>query len=290
MRRDLCVCSTAVDRDCPECAWRSRRRVTLPIMGTPDFAPPTPDELTRAIAAGISSGAAAPVDEELWERRMKALTLRNAGATFSQIGQSLTISPTVARADVRLALREVLSESTEDFIARQRSVLLDCQRGAYPEAMKGDKDSIMAIVRCLEQEAKLLGLYAPMRQVVGISDVDFSNEAAELISKLGLQPPKELMAHAPDTQRRAFMAGLGQPAAAAGAVDVGEIVDGVVERCVGLGFDLPAYDLPVDAEPLDAQISDDAISRAAAAAIDPDTYGDDDSGGHGAQPGGWSNL
>lgn len=268
-------------------------------------APITPDQITRAVAAGV----AAPVDEELWERRMKALTLRNAGGTFSQIAAQLNISATVARADVRLALREILSETTEDFIARQRSVLLDCQRGAYPLALQGDKDSIMAIVRCLEQEAKLLGLYAPQRMAVGISDVDFSNEAAELISKLGLVPPKELMTHATDSDRRAFMAGLGQAAATGDVpdspVDVGEVIDGIVERFGPppgrpdlVGFDIPAFDLPVDAEPLDAQISDTAIGDAAAAAIDPDQFGDAGLGGQGHPPtdgagapkNGWSNL
>lgn len=221
---------------------------------------------------------------------MKALTLRNAGATFTQIALKLKISPTVARGDVRLALREVLSESTEDFIARQRSVLLDCQRGAYAGALSGDKDSIMAIVRCLEQEAKLLGLYAPVRQVVGISDVDFAEQAAELIGKLGLTPPKELMVHAPRYSGGVTGDGVagGSAGSAVGPVDAGEIIDGLVERFIGLGYDLPAYDLPIDIDPLGAQISDDVIGDAAAAAIDPDRFGD--AADQGGAPDGWSNL
>jgi hypothetical protein len=257
-------------------------------MASPDFAPPTADDLTRAIAAGVK----APVDETLWERRMKALTLRNAGGTFAQIAAQLGISPTVCRADVRQALREILSETTEDFIARQRSVLLDLQRGAYPLALKGDKDSIMAIVRCLEQEAKLLGLYAPARVVAGISNVDFAEQAADLISSLGLVPPKELTQHvrreyANDAERAVAAAGM---AAADQILDASEVVDGVIERIAGLGIDIPAYDLPVD--PADGQlesaITDEAVSAAAAAAIDPETYGGDRQ----ADPehGGWSNL
>lgn len=270
---------------------------------------PTPDDLTRAIAAGVVAGVGhAPVDEELWERRMRALTLRNAGGTFSQIAAQLHISATVARADVRLALREVLSETTEDFIARQRSVLLDCQRGAYPGALSGDKDSIMAIVRCLEQEAKLLGLYAPVRQVVGISDVDFAEQAAELITKLKLQPPKELMQHVRSTKDGgAAVAGLGGADHGSAPVEVGEIIDGVVERfwpgaiVDGVpAFDIPAYDLPIEADqPLGADISDAAVGAAAAAAIDPDRFGDGDDAHNGAGINGgtqgtgtsvWSNL
>lgn len=243
---------------------------------------PTPDAITRAVAAGVS----APVDEELWERRMKALTLRNAGGTFNQIAAQLNVSATVARADVRLALREVLSETTEEFVARQRSVLLDCQRGAYPGALTGDKDSIMAIVRCLEQEAKLLGLYAPARQVIGISDVDFAEQAAELIGKLGLVAPKELMQHVrrPDSDSAAVMGNLVE------AVEAGEVIDGLVERFMALGFDLPAFDLAIDADTgtLDAAITDEAVSAAAAAAIDPETFGE--AGSAQQAPGGWSNL
>ena len=263
----------------------------------------TADDITRAVAAGIVTsqlaGAGVPVDEELWERRMRAATLRNMGCTFTRIAAELGISASVARADVRLAYREVLNETTEDFVARQRSVLLDCQRGAYPLAMQGDKDSIMAIVRCLEQEAKLLGLYAPARMAVGISDVDFAEKAAELITKLGLEPPRELMPHGRDGRNGASAA----VEAVAGAVtsgelvDAGEIVDGIVERFVWpagvVGFDLPAFDLPLGAEPLGADIGDAAISLAAAAAIDPEQFGDPceaQGGTAGGEETPWSNL
>jgi hypothetical protein len=269
-------------------------------MASPDFASQgiTADAITRAVAAGVI----APVDEELWERRMRALTLRNMGCTFSVIAAELGVSATVARADVRVAYREVLNETTEDFVARQRSVLLDCQRGAYPLAMQGDKDSIMAIVRCLEQEAKLLGLYAPARMAVGISDVDFAEQAAELISKLGLTPPKELMPHATGTERAELAANL---ARATEALNASEIVDGIIERIADLGFDIPAFDLPIDADPyfvdrVAADIGDNAIGAAAAAAIDPDRFGSTgpatsrDSEGSANEKGdhdnGWSNL
>lgn len=230
---------------------------------------PERDAITAAVAASIA-GATTPIDEELWERRMKALTLRNAGATFAQIGVQLHVSATVARADVRQALREVLTETTEDFIARQRSVLLDMQRAAYPGAMRGDRDSIVSIVKCLEQEAKLLGLYAPARVAVGIGDVDFAEQAAGLIAKLGLQPPKELMHGARSGSDDAALA-----AEAAGLADALEasIVDGLVERWADHGFDIPAVALELEPDPLDAEISDTAIGEAAAAAIDPDRFG-----------------
>lgn len=233
---------------------------------------PSKDDLTRALAAQIGRHEP-PVDEELWERRMSALTLRNAGGTFQQIATQLHISPSIARADVRLALREVLSETTEDFIARQRSVLLDMQRGAYPAALRGDRDAIVSIVKCLEQEAKLLGLYAPTRQVVGISDVDFAEQAADLIARLGLTPPREL------TGNRV-------PAAAVLDAETSEIIADCLERLSVdgelTGFDLPLTGLPVECDPLGVTIGDETISRAAAEAIaGGETGGDGDR---------WSNL
>lgn len=285
-----------------------RLRATLSAMPSPEFIAPTPDAITRAVMAGVS----APVDEELWERRMKALTLRNAGYTFSVIAAQLGISATVVRADCRLAMREVISETIEEGVARQMSVLRDMQHGAYPCAMSGDKDSIMAIVRCLEQEAKLKGLYAPARMSVGISDVDFAEQAAVLFEKLGQAVPKELMAHGAGvrpTNGSAAVEGLGGAAVAAVPVDASEIIDGIIERFIGpdaersgvAGFDIPAFSFPVDADPhfidgASTDISDAAMSAAAAAAIDPERFGDADDhqnqaadqGGDGA--GGWSNL
>lgn len=266
--------------------------------------PVTPDAITRAVMAGVG----APVDEELWERRMKALTLRNAGYTFSVIAAQLGISATVCRGDVRVAMREVLSSTVEEDVARQVSVLRDMQHGAYSAAMMGDKDSIMSIVRCLEQEAKLKGLYAPQRMAVGISDVDFAEQAAVLFEKLGQVVPRELMVHGSNVARsngNVPVAGVVDA-----AVDVGEIIDGIVERfsvpgpegSALAGFDVPAFDLPIDAEPheingVSTVIGDAAISAAAAAAIDPDQFGEpresdrfSDNQAEGNAPGGWSNL
>lgn len=143
----------------------------------------TPDD----VAAGIP----AP-DETLWERRMRALTMRNAGATYAKIAEQLGVSTLTVRKDVRLALREVISETAEDMVARQRAVLLDMTRANYPAALQGDLGAQNAIVRCLEHEAKLFGLYAPTRVAVGVSDTEFAAQAAELISALGLEPPAEL--------------------------------------------------------------------------------------------------
>lgn len=133
-----------------------------------------------------------PNDETLWERRIRALTMRNAGATYQRIAAQLNITIPTARKDVRYALREVINETAEDMLARQRSVLLDIQRVNYPAALRGDKEAQTMILKALDHEAKLFGLNAPTRVAVGVSDTEFAEQAAELIESLGLQPPQEL--------------------------------------------------------------------------------------------------
>lgn len=132
-------------------------------------------------------------DESLWERRMRTLTMRNAGATYKQIAEKMGISTTQVRKDIRLAYREVIAETAEDMIARQRSILFDIQRANYSAAVGGDIDAQKAILSTLDHEAKLFGLYAPTRVNVGVSDVEFAEKAATLINSLGLEPPKELV-------------------------------------------------------------------------------------------------
>lgn len=131
-------------------------------------------------------------DETLYERRMRALMFRNAGATFREIASKNGVSPAQARKDVTAALREVLSETAEDMIARQRAVLLDIRRANYQAMVGGDVDAARVILSTLERESKLFGLDAPTRVNVGVSDTDFAERTAALIESMGLEPPREL--------------------------------------------------------------------------------------------------
>lgn len=148
--------------------------------------------MSRVTPTDVAEATPAP-DETLWERRMRALTMRNAGATYAKIAEQFGVSTLTVRKDVRLALREVISETAEDMVARQRGILLDMTRANYPAALQGDLGAQSAIVKCLEHEAKLFGLYAPTRVSVGVSDTEFAAQAAELIAALGLEPPRELI-------------------------------------------------------------------------------------------------
>lgn len=143
-------------------------------------------------------------DETLWERRMRAVTMRNAGRTYAQIAEALTnagtpVSVVTVRKDVSRAYKEIIGEARDDMIARQRSVLFDFQRANYLDAINTDPErgdervaAQKLILSAMDHEAKLFGLYSPTRVSLGISDTEFAEETARLITELGLEPPKEL--------------------------------------------------------------------------------------------------
>ncbi|UBF41670.1 helix-turn-helix DNA-binding domain protein [Gordonia phage AnarQue] len=162
-------------------------------------------------------------DEEIWERRMRALTLRNGGATYRQIAERHGVSVPTARKDVRMALREVVNEPAEDMIARQRSVLADLQRAHFARALSGDVESTKVVLDVLKHEAQLFGLYAPARVAVGVTDMEFAEQAVELIAGLGRAPQAEMVASL-DPERRAQL-GLTAAPAPPQTID-GETVEG----------------------------------------------------------------
>ena len=118
--------------------------------------------------------------------------MRNAGATFPKIAETLGIAEKTARLDVRKAIAEVVQLPVDQMVERQRAILLDITRVNYPAAMGGDRDAQAVLLRVLEHEAKLYGLYAPARVSVGISETEFASQAAELLAALGTEPLREL--------------------------------------------------------------------------------------------------
>lgn len=140
-----------------------------------------------------------PVDETLWERRMQAVSLRNAGMTFSEIARIQGISPALARRDVETALREFMSGEIDQLIARHRSVLMDMQRANYRAMLSGSKEAATTILKGLEHEAKLLGLYAPTRVVTGVGEVEFSERFVQLVNAISPDTLKELLRGAQHT-------------------------------------------------------------------------------------------
>jgi len=135
---------------------------------------------------------------ELAARRGKALTMRNAGATWEAIAEALGVSTETARKDVAQMIREAVRIPAEQMVDRQRAILLDIVRTEYPTAM--DKNAAPEarhgaqgrILDCLAHEAKLFGLYAPTRVAVAPTEAEFATRALELLAVVGVEPLAEL--------------------------------------------------------------------------------------------------
>lgn len=132
------------------------------------------------------------INAELLERRTKVMFLRNAGATLQAIAKEVDVSVTTVRKDLALVRRDINNEQPTDVIARHRAVIFDVQRANYPAMMRGDVKAATVILKALHREANLLGLDAPTRILAGVSDVEFSNEAARLIERITALDPATL--------------------------------------------------------------------------------------------------
>ena len=132
-------------------------------------------------------------DDELYERRMRVLSLRLGGMTYRDIATALKIDPSTARRDESAAKRMMTGDDIEGVIAGQRKVIADIRTANYRAMLNGDKDAATSILKGLDHEAKLLGLYAPTRIQTGPSHIEFSERAAELIAAVSPDTLKELL-------------------------------------------------------------------------------------------------
>jgi hypothetical protein len=146
--------------------------------------------VTKAVVEQLTNYAL-PSDAPVWERRLKALSLRNEGRTFSQIADVLygDLPPEAgevrAERDVRAAERELVRIPTDARLNRQHGIVLEMIAAYKPRALDGDKDAAGILLSYLQHAAKLDGLYAPARIQVGITETEFAGQAHELLSGAG---------------------------------------------------------------------------------------------------------
>lgn len=195
---------------------------------------PFPDRPPAVVPPAVEEIEAAelPDDATVWEKRMQALTMRNAGATWARIAQNFDISTDRAQRWVRAAVNEVVKLPTDQMVDRQRAILLDITRRNYPEAMgdgEGARDAQATIIKCLEHEAKLYGLYAPQRVAVGISEGEFGQNAADLLKLVGFGPLAEI-AGIPQADLRAALSPSGAAVSTPASAAVPEPLDVEVDE------------------------------------------------------------
>lgn len=161
--------------------------------------------------------SAVAADEALWERRMRFRTQRNAGHTFAAItdsynaaqrkmhaealdrgedpGRLKQLSVTTVRKDVDHITRELVTESTREYlVGQQQSVILDVRRAFYNAMAGGDIDAGKMVLSTLQHERDLFGLDAPKRVSIGVgTDAEFAETLTTLIEAVagpGSAPPE----------------------------------------------------------------------------------------------------
>lgn len=115
--------------------------------------------------------------EAATERRLQALELRKAGATYRAIGARLGVSEAQSYKDVQTELQRIAAESA-DVAADVRTLELErldaLLLALWAQAKQGNQGAVDRVLRVMERRAKLLGLDAPTK-------IDHTLEAYEVI-------------------------------------------------------------------------------------------------------------
>jgi DNA-binding transcriptional MerR regulator len=93
------------------------------------------------------------------ERQTRALELRKAGVSLAAIADELGYaSPSGAHEAVKAALSQARAEPAEDLRELMSRRLDEMLAVAYENAMQGDVDSMLAVLRIEERRARLFGV------------------------------------------------------------------------------------------------------------------------------------
>ena len=106
---------------------------------------------------------------EALNRYMQALELRRAGATYSQIADTLGYATAAgAQKAVEAGIREVLQEPAQGVLELELSRLDAMLTTLWPKMRQGDMAATDRILRIMDRRARYLGLDAPERHEIGV--------------------------------------------------------------------------------------------------------------------------
>lgn len=119
---------------------------------------------------------------DILENRRKAVTLRQAGATYEEIARTLGYNDrSNARKAVLRALEDHLAEDVSHLRAMQNARYLRLLRVVWADAIGGDGDAYDRAMRTMDAMNRLNGLNAPTRiEVTDEMDREIATLAASL--------------------------------------------------------------------------------------------------------------
>lgn len=98
------------------------------------------------------------------ERKLRALEMRKARASYAQIATALGVPKSTAWKLVQSALKETIQEPADDVRKLELEALDRLQFGLWQQAANGNHGAVDRVLRVMERRAKLLGLDAPSKQ------------------------------------------------------------------------------------------------------------------------------
>lgn len=138
--------------------------------------------------------------------RERALRLHSAGMSRLEIAEQTGIPYARVKDDIQQAMRDLADEPVEYAAMSQIATLRDLRRTLYAASLRGEGQAIDRLMRVMDHEAKLLGLYAPQRvhAVVGggVSDAEFALIAEAMLRGAGKSVPRHIEAGAHDAKQR----------------------------------------------------------------------------------------
>ena len=114
-------------------------------------------------------------------RRLQALDLRLAGASYRQIGATLGVSHVQAMRDVSKMVSEYASEPADEVRNAELARLDKLMLAHWPQATRGDIKSTTMVLQIMDRRARLLGLDAPQR-------IDITGWIRDMAKREGLDP------------------------------------------------------------------------------------------------------
>lgn len=96
---------------------------------------------------------------KIYERALKARSMRIAGLTYEQIGAKLSISVDTVRRDLERVKVDFPERTAKELTGDQNAKLEVMLTPMVLKAAAGDTKAVMAAVKLLEHQAKLFGLF-----------------------------------------------------------------------------------------------------------------------------------
>ncbi len=172
---------------------------------TEEVATQVEQSLTRAAAKEAAKAekarknrAAREAEAELaaQTKRKQALEYRLAGMNYRQIAEKMGwANQSSAHTAVKQALADIPKDAATEMIAVQNEQMLMMQLALVKDVRRGDPNSVGAMLKVMDQQAKLNGLYGATQEEdtisVAVALANFLGGAKEAAARIAAERPED---------------------------------------------------------------------------------------------------